>query len=359
MATTPAEAPAARPADTPHTVLVLGAGSSFEAGLPVGAQLKTAIANLLDIRFENFGRGGHTGDNGIVEAFRAVTRDINPLLHDSWRIRDAMPQALSIDNFLDAHRGQAQIELAGKLGIVQSILQAERASKLFINPNANPPTLNFATLQNTWFNKFFQTLTENCRFEDLKGRLRSIVIVNFNYDRCIDHFLLHSIQNYYLVDPQAAAQALSHLRILHPYGSVGSLPHVNPSQPMNHVALGANFQGNRLLEVSRGIKTFTEGTDETSSEILAIRELVQNAKRLVFLGFAYHPLNMELLFPKPDAITERNGLVLGTAYGISESDKKAISKDLHERSGIAGEYEFPDLTCSDFFVKYSRTLSMA
>lgn len=67
-----------------------------------------------------------------------------------------MPQALSIDNFLDAHRGQAQIELAGKLGIVQSILQAERASKLFINPNANPPTLNFATLQNTWFNKFFK-----------------------------------------------------------------------------------------------------------------------------------------------------------------------------------------------------------
>jgi hypothetical protein len=90
------------------TVFVLGAGASKELRLPTGDELKTSIAKDLDIRFEHFS-SKVSGSDEITEAFRVLAkaepaqRDINSYLHASWRIRDAMPQAISIDNFLDAH----------------------------------------------------------------------------------------------------------------------------------------------------------------------------------------------------------------------------------------------------------------
>ena len=42
-------------------VLVLGAGASKEVNLPIGTELKSEIARLLDIRFE-FGSRQKSGD---------------------------------------------------------------------------------------------------------------------------------------------------------------------------------------------------------------------------------------------------------------------------------------------------------
>jgi hypothetical protein len=99
------------------TVLVIGAGGSQEANLPTGKELKDRIASLLDIRFEDRIRRS-SGDPLILDALRHLVRqpngqpgDINPHLHACWAIRDAMPQAISIDNFIDAHSGDDKIEL--------------------------------------------------------------------------------------------------------------------------------------------------------------------------------------------------------------------------------------------------------
>ena len=43
------------------------------------------------------------------------------------------------------------------------------------------------------------------------------------------------------------------------------------------------------------IKTFTEGTNPEASDIVEIRDQVAEADTLVFLGFAYHQQNLELL----------------------------------------------------------------
>src|SRR4051794_32501351 len=108
------------------TLFIVGAGASCEAGLPAGNELKLQIANHLNVRFQDFQQT--SGSFKIVEALREQLRrqnlpnNINPYLGSVWRIRDAMPQPISIDNFLDAHQGDEQIELCGKLGIVQGIL---------------------------------------------------------------------------------------------------------------------------------------------------------------------------------------------------------------------------------------------
>ena len=158
-------------------VLVLGAGASSEVNLPVGADLKRQIADRLDIRFPN-GIRQVSGDHIVTEAFRhiaAATKggqcDINSLLQVSRLISDAMPQAISIDNFIDSHRNDDRIALCGKLAIARCILEAEAGSKLTVDHSNIYNKLNFGALENTWFTAFFKLLTENCQKEELPERL--------------------------------------------------------------------------------------------------------------------------------------------------------------------------------------------
>src|SRR5437899_8342055 len=110
---------------TPKTVLIVGAGASQEVGLPIGSELKKLIATALDIRVERGGYQLTSGNHHIYEALRQTAAQ-NPTQRDllrslqsaCWKIRDAMPQATSIDSFLDVHSDYKHIELCGKLAIV-------------------------------------------------------------------------------------------------------------------------------------------------------------------------------------------------------------------------------------------------
>lgn len=348
---------------TPKTVFIIGAGASKEAGLPVGSELKESIAKALDIRFERLTRMIN-GDHFIFEAFRlAAAKDPthNDLLPSfqraGWRIRDAMPQAISIDNFIDTHSEDKQIELCGKLAIVRTILEAESKSVLFIKQLQGNPPLRFDRLENTWFNSFFRQLTENCKPVDIKKRLSSVVLVIFNYDRCIEHYLYHALQNYYFMSASDVVSLLQSLEIYHPYGIVGSLPWLKQNDAIEY---GVTPNSEQLLRLSNRIKTFTEGTNESSSDVTAIRSHMKTSLRLVFLGFAFHRLNIELLLPKASSTSPPTGRsVFATAHGISDSDTKAISDELATR-GVLSARDIQirnDLTCSQLFQEYSRSMS--
>lgn len=182
------------------TVFIIGAGASKEVGLPVGSELKEEIAKALDIRCKDFGEMV-SGDRRIFEAFQAkVLDDPNPneqlrrLQQAGWHIRDAMPQAVSIDNFIDTQSENKHVELCGKLAIVRTILEAEAKSTLTVDRRQGNGQLRFEKLAETWFNRFFQRLSENCKPADLKHRLKSVVLTIFNYDRCIEHYLYYAFQ---------------------------------------------------------------------------------------------------------------------------------------------------------------------
>ena len=118
--------------------LVLGAGASKEFGFPLGNELTGAIANL-HMRFDRVGVITD-GDRLIYESIRRLVTGPNSTTHSpakhvhaAWAIRDAMPLASSIDTFIDSRRGDALIEVCGKLAIVRSFFEAERASKLYVD----------------------------------------------------------------------------------------------------------------------------------------------------------------------------------------------------------------------------------
>ena len=204
------------------TVIVVGAGASQEAGLPTSVELNISIARDLDIRFKLVEQ--NSGDRTIAAALQSRFRDINPHLHACWKIRDALPQAISIDNFIESHRRDEKIGFCGKLAIVRSILVAEKRSLLYVDPSNTDNTLKYMSLEKTWFNAFWQRISENCQAEELRERFLSIALIVFNYDRCIEQYLYHSIQNYYGLSADSAASLVNAMEIYHPYGMVGSLP---------------------------------------------------------------------------------------------------------------------------------------
>lgn len=345
-------------------VLVVGAGASKEVNLPVGAELRTKIARVLDIRYED-GYQRSSGDGTIDNAYRVLASatgsgrvDINPFLNSSWRIRDAMPQAISIDNFIDSHRNDERIAICGKLAIARCILAAEAASALFVNRQYQNQRINFSAVEGTWFNAFFQLLTENCQETEIDQRLGQVAIVSFNYDRCIEHYLHGALENYYGITSERAAQAMSNLQIFHPYGSVGPLPW---QSQRDGVEYGSNPGGERLVKISEGIKTFTEGIDPDHSSIIKIRRTLEHAQRIAFLGFAFHRLNLQLLFPGlADGQQIMNRPTYATGLGISNADGQEIRNELSSLGAVFQDrfYFRSDLTCAMLFKEFWRSLSL-
>lgn len=340
---------------------VLGAGASHEVGLPIGTALRDDIAKLVDIKFEH-GFRQKTGDQVVMDALRRASqdptfgeRDVNKLLHCCWKIRDALPQSISIDNLIDTHRGNKHIELCGKLGIARAILEAERKSKLYFDvAHDRSPKLTY--VKDTWLTSFMQILTEGCPLSDLEERLASLAFVVFNYDRVLEQFLYYSFQNVYHIDQVRAAELVRSMTILRPYGSVGGLPSIGlkTAFPFGHEPSGDELRG-----LAQGIKTFTEGVDPATSDIAAIRHAVVSTEKLVFLGFAFHPTNLDLLFPSSrpsDSLFPKR--TFATGKGLREPARADVQSELTTRA--CGNVEIAkDATCSDLFADYWRQLSMA
>ena len=118
------------------TVYIVGAGASSEAGLPIGNKFIKKITQLLNIEHDITGRL-KSGDGTIAQALRNHVAspegrpgDIGPYLQGAHHIRKALSQAISIDNFIDQHRGNEKIAVCGKLAIAKVILDEENGSRL-------------------------------------------------------------------------------------------------------------------------------------------------------------------------------------------------------------------------------------
>jgi hypothetical protein len=346
------------------TFVVVGAGASNEARLPTGYELKAHIARLLDIRSERHGK--ISGDDLVCDALRVAAKseqpsssDINPYLHEAWHIRDAVPQAISIDNFLDAHQGNTRLERCGKLAIVRAILEGERGSLLYIDPHGRNRHPDYAALGETWYSAFFQLLTENCHEEQIAERLSMVTLVVFNYDRCVEQFLHLALQNYYRISSERATELLRRLRIFHPYGSVGALPWQGSAKT---IAFGDEPSPQALFELSGEIKTFTEGTDPNSSDIQELRAKLVEARIAVFLGFAFHKQNLKLLAPIDVVHSEADQVrYFGTAKGLSKSDCDVVTDELVALAGATRQKIIlrNDLKCAPLFSEYWRSLALA
>lgn len=337
--------------------MVVGAGASFELGLPTGEELTKRIADLLDIRMD--GQGQRSGSHNISDSFRLIKHRENPTIDvrahiaAARSIAKAMPVARSIDNFLEVHAGTIGVEEAGKLAIVEAILAAERDSVLFAK-NGNYPDLKRISAQGSWHSEFVRFLTENVHFEQLDELFANITFVIFNYDRCVETFLFNAIRAYYALDDDKAAHVLSKATFIHPYGTIGRLPWQHSN--LESVMFGADADCHCLVRAFRGIRTFSEQMDE-GGDVAAIRRSIEMAEQIIFLGFSYLGQNMRLL--KAPAVQLRR--VYGTVLGFSPSDQAVITSTVNRTFAATRHHEtkveLTPVACIDLFRQYSKSIS--
>jgi hypothetical protein len=336
---------------TRRTLFILGAGSSYEADLPIGVDLAKVIRKKMDVRFERFTEPIGSGDHGLYAHIAFVHRQHGDAFwHAARRIEAGLGFAQSIDDFLDQHRSDSYVNLYGKAAIVRSVLEAEAKSKLYFDRNAERDAFDPDKFADTWFAKFMYVLGRGVSKENVSGIFENVRFVVFNYDRCVEHFLLNALKRLYNLSDEIASSIIDEAQILHPYGVTGSLREVPFGAPTaNYVAL------------AQGIKTYTEQI--AAADVIAqLTDEMYQAACVVFLGFAYHSQNMKMLNPQ----TRINAsAIFGTAYKMSDSDVNIVTHQLvnflptnvRVQDRLRMIHLENKLTCSALFDYYAKSLS--
>jgi hypothetical protein len=336
------------------TVFIVGAGASKEVGLPIGSELKNIIATKLDMRFNDWKPIGR-GDLTIFEVLQRKHLPYGTLQRyaDACRcIRDGIVLSDSIDDFIDAHQHDRAIAACGKLAITRSILEAEKRSKLYYERKNVDDTVNFDAIKDTWYVGFYNLLNHKMKKENLEGFFNNVTVISFNYDRCIQHFLVHAIAANYQIQIDEARHIVEKLIIFYPYGSVGA--YFGKSNEI--VEFGSSVLAD-FDKVVSNIRTYTEQMEDHES-LGAIRKAVVEAEVIMFLGTAYHPNNMGLLVGEKDDLTRKT--FYATRKGISSADipvvHQAVSK-LCGKNASSTQYQlyFQD-ECHNLFEEYRMSM---
>lgn len=310
------------------TVLVLGAGSSDEFKLPVGNQLAQDIADRTNFYFAD-GFSMTSGDRELYDTMKTRYPTHSQVLSVGRAISQGLPLSRSIDDFLYNQGEDECLVHVGKAAIVRSILTAEKNSALIGLTNYDDDARRsvLRSLSDSWIYRLFTFLQTDVRKAHVESIFHNLTIINFNYDRCVELFLFHALQQAYSLDEAAAAKVMKDLVISHPYGQPGPLPWQSPD---NAVVFGAQLRMDRLLAATELIKTYTEQAHDEQDR-LGWQASIAQCDQLIFLGFAFHRQNVEIL--KSQEQRRELPAVLSTAYKVSPSDMEVFEGRVNSMLG--------------------------
>ena len=342
-----------------NTVFVIGAGASAEADMPLGAALTGEIAKLLSFELE-FGSHLKRGDPEVYQAIRRLVQHQgwgdNQFIGSGRSVAEAMDLALSIDTFLESHRNNREFVKLGKLGIVRAISLAESRSLMRYEKNGYTP-FRISTLSDTWYYSLARQLFTGVPADKPDSAFDNVSFVVFNYDRCLQTFLIRATENYFRLSRPEAEALISRVRIVHPYGTIGSVF----SGSENFIPFGS--QEFDINPVSDRIRTFSEACDQAA----ILQQWIFNAETVIFLGFGFHDQNVALL-DISQHLEPGNGVlrrVFATTKGMSKSDANVVINQISY--ALRGEPEDPenpreiwtnDGSCADLFSTYWRSLTL-
>ena len=298
------------------TVLILGAGASFHAGYPIGMQLVTQICT----------------NNSRPVIGPLPTRWSN----DDWNsftTRLSRSAHSSIDAFLELSHADANLRKndadLGKFLIAQTLKQNETTEALF--PMG----------KTTWYHTLFQSMLVKGKPNFEKNKLS---IITFNYDRSLEHFIFTALCNGFGMKEVEAMTVLQQIPIIHIHGILGSYPDTTYSTAATV---------DELLAISHQIKIIGEiqqkETGFCSPEFEMAWPMLNEADRIFFLGFGFHPDNIERFnFFKPDNLIKKE--IHATNVGFRAIYLEQLRKRLGAL-GIIGDAipREDDRDCSKFF----------
>jgi hypothetical protein len=324
------------------TVFVVGAGASYEFGMPLGLELMRRIGTELDF---TVGLGSHlralidarfNGDRRYYEAARNLSRTIGVFSFDS------------IDEVLHWFSANDDIVSIGKAAVVQQILVAEPGSKIF----SERSIAKDADSSLIWVPHFLSMAVGMRRKEEISNCFSNVTIINFNYDRIIEHYIYSQLQTKLDISEEDARKAISNLNMIRPYGTVGNLPWQQDG--VSGIPFGADLgpDHHKLFELSQNIYTYTEGKVERK-----IREDIESAligaRLIVFLGFGFHQQNMNLIKAR-----DRRGAkqVIATVLGIASANFSNMEEEIRASTACTSTPQLLDQTCVGLMLTMKPTL---
>ena len=326
------------------TVFILGAGASEEVKMPVGRGLADAIAKQMEVFYSQGGDLVGKGDKGLVREIGAAIGLVEAVAA-AKRLREGLPLVKSIDDFLDQNSADQALIRVAKAAIAKSVLNAEGGSQLAYFDDQRQPHLNVANIANTWFVKLMRML----RNSDPNHVLDNLSFIVFNYDRCLEFFLLSSLADRYDLSGEEAASIIRGVPIFHPYGRVANLARLYPD------GVPYGWTAGEMKPLTNNIRTYTEEISE-EARLSEMHKTLEKADNVVFLGFAFHEQNMNLLRPKAPLATKN---VLGTVKDISGSNLPIVRKRLASIfAPDAGNnlVKLHGMTCAQLFDEYELGL---
>lgn len=266
-----------------ETVFVIGAGASMPFGFPSGERLLELVCQGLQSE-DHFNQLQNVGfSKEEIIAYQKA-------LFNSGRT--------SVDQFLEHRLDLIDI---GKHSIAQVLIGYESSNSLFgMGSSGN------------WYKYLFGIMNSSFeRFHENK-----ISFITFNYDRSLEQFLFLALKNSYGKSDIEVAEKLKSLNIVHVHGQLGDLP-----------LLGANTRNydtvrtkTSIEQAAAQIRIIHEGIDADEDEqFVRAQKLIRKAKRVFFLGFGYHPVNLSRL-----NINDSKATFYGTAMGLSLHERAAI-----------------------------------
>ncbi len=341
------------------TTFVLGAGFSAELKLPLGAELATLMSPMLNIRFGPSGK--ISGDDDIISALKRFTKkdprnpvDFNVVRQVCVQLSEGLSQAESIDTFLNSHSDNKYMVAASKIAIAHVILAKERSSLVFGRLNNGSRAIDHVALKGKGIAKLAELIFSNVPNGKFEEALSKVSIINFNYDRCVEHYLTHWMMSYFGISSLAAEGAISELNIVHPYGSIGLLSRQHEVSNAS-TDFGEAPDSAALLQMSERVRTFGEQIEDLSA-IERIKKIVSATEQLIFLGFAYHEQNIRLL-----AVDDFHSIkrIFGTAYKMSAHNLDVVKKEIRTALKLKDRVSITmseNWQCGDLFDNVSRVL---
>jgi len=270
------------------TVLVLGAGASNPLGFPCGEGLfLTVVEGLQDTNKELYRElVGYGFPAEKISEFHQALRKSG---------------ANSVDEFLENRTEFLDI---GKAAIARVLI-----------PHETDVTLHDRRLvQNT--GHWYYHLYEQMRAPFHRFDLNKLQVVTFNYDRSLEQFLITVLQHSHKKPLRECREQLLGIPIIHVYGKLGDLdwedPPGRPYVPdLRWPTVSAAAQSIRIVhEVGMESEQFSDA-----------RTYLDQAERILFLGFGYSPVNLGRL--KIDF--RRTGRTLaGTAFQLRAAEVERI-----------------------------------
>ncbi|RKS92082.1 hypothetical protein DFR51_1658 [Sphingosinicella microcystinivorans] len=326
--------------------------------MPIGTTLTGEIAKLLSLDVD-FGDRVNKGDHKIFFALKQLVTEHswgeNSFIQSSRAVAEAMQLALSIDTFLESHFENREFVQLGKLGIARAISLAEAQSKMKPGKENNAP-FRMTALSDTWYYSLARQLFTGVPAHRPELAFENVTFVVFNYDRCLQIFLMHAAAMYFRITLPQATQLMQNVRFIHPYGTIGSVFEGSP----DYVPFASDQFD--LNTVASRIRTFSESSDLAFD----IRREVCRAETIIFLGFGFHGQNMALLDVGKDYGIEEPPpkRVFVTTKGLSTSDEGVVRgqishvlwatpQPLNDMSSISTN----NGTCAELFSAYWRSLT--